>query len=60
MGKVLEKIKADGSATIELPDGDYLVEARDCENKPVADSGSGGAMTVDDDHTAFTISRPKG
>lgn len=55
-----EKIKADGSATIELPDGDYLVEARDCDNKPVADSGSGGAMTVDDDHTAFTISKPKG
>ncbi len=54
-----EKIKVDGSATIELPDGDYLVEARDCENKPVADSGSGGAMTVDDEHTAFTISKPE-
>lgn len=54
-----DRIKADGSATIDLPDGDYLVEARDCEGKPVADSGSGGAITVDADHTAFTISKPK-
>lgn len=53
------KIKADGSATIDLPDGDYLVEARDCEGTPVADSGNGGAITVDADHTAFTISKPK-
>ena len=54
-----EKIKSEGSATIDLPDGDYLVEARDCENEPVADSGEGGAITVDFDHTAFTISRPE-
>lgn len=55
-----ETIDADGSATIDLPDGDYLVEARDCENKPVADSGDGGAITVDNDHTTFTIAKPNG
>lgn len=54
-----EKIEAEGSATIDLPDGDYLVEARDCENKPVADSGDGGVITVDTDQTVFTIAKPK-
>lgn len=54
-----ETIDPDNTVTIDLPDGDYLVEARDCANQPVADSGSGGAVTVAADQTTFSIKVPE-
>jgi S1-C subfamily serine protease len=54
-----EPIPAGGKVTLELPDGHYVVEARDCQNEPVADSGGeDGGVTVSADATTFSIKVP--
>ena len=50
-----EVIPAGGSISIDLPGGEAVVEATDCNGNPLADSA--GTLLIEEDHT-YTIETP--